>query len=318
MHAYTTTAQQSYGMVNQPVIDLRITPLAYDPILGPDIELSEKMLGTYYEIFKQVLPPENRDPHLDSQLLYGETVKIVTEGKWLEVEAIEQEHFNNTKQRFEPIKGFVKNNQITRITTIPECNIAVSTLHTHIQTNNGIITLPMGTLLSGKPYTNNQYEVSLTDGRHGFITTDVCTFLENITEEKMRNQIVSCANKLVGKSYKWGGRGPDSIDCSGLINLSYRTCGIIIPRNAHCIYKKFKHINGNDLQPGDVIFFAKKDTFHVIHILLYCGDGKIIQSSTSKGSVIKQNDIDLLGKSISDIKSGDIFANYILFFGTLF
>ncbi|SDI80502.1 NlpC/P60 family protein [Nonomuraea jiangxiensis] len=58
-----------------------------------------------------------------------------------------------------------------------------------------------------------------------------------------------------GKPYLWGGTGPDSFDCSGVIYSAYRAAGLQIPRTTFTQWPFGIRILDGDEQPGDLVFF---------------------------------------------------------------
>ena len=84
----------------------------------------------------------------------------------------------------------------------------------------------------------------------------------------------------VGKPYVWGATGPDSYDCSGLVQRSYAMAGIALPRTSREQARVGKAVELPDLLPGDLLFWAydPSDLSTVHHVALYLGDGKIVQS----------------------------------------
>ena len=84
----------------------------------------------------------------------------------------------------------------------------------------------------------------------------------------------------VGKPYVWGATGPDSYDCSGLVQRSYAMAGVALPRTSREQARVGKAVDLPDLLPGDLLFWAydPSDLSTVHHVALYLGDGKIVQS----------------------------------------
>ena len=85
----------------------------------------------------------------------------------------------------------------------------------------------------------------------------------NITPDLLPNelgaQIVAAAKKYIGRSYS-------SMDCSGLVRVAYRDCGLSSmsgPTSAgmaqKCRDMGVLFTDASQLQAGDLIFFARKD-----------------------------------------------------------
>ena len=73
----------------------------------------------------------------------------------------------------------------------------------------------------------------------------------------------------LGLPYAWGGGGsrgpgpglaPDEgvigFDCSGLTQYAYAQAGISIPRNSRAQYAALPKVSSDDLQAGDLVFWA--------------------------------------------------------------
>jgi cell wall-associated NlpC family hydrolase len=98
------------------------------------------------------------------------------------------------------------------------------------------------------------------------------------------NQAVSMAiafaEQQIGKPYLWGGTGPDSFDCSGLVMMAYRAGGIYIPRVSQDQWKFGPRVPASQVEPGDLVFFAGSDgTVQAPgHVGLVIGNGKMIEA----------------------------------------
>ncbi len=66
------------------------------------------------------------------------------------------------------------------------------------------------------------------------------------------------AVRQVGKPYQWGGTGPQSFDCSGLVYAAYRYAGIILPRTTQEMLASplLIKITKRQARQGDLAFFG--------------------------------------------------------------
>ena len=84
-----------------------------------------------------------------------------------------------------------------------------------------------------------------------------------------------------GFPYIWAGMSPKGTDCSGFVRTVLFMHDIIIPRDASQQAPKGERIYGTeDLLPGDLVFFGRKDTAapRVSHVGIYLGEGRFIHS----------------------------------------
>jgi cell wall-associated NlpC family hydrolase len=100
---------------------------------------------------------------------------------------------------------------------------------------------------------------------------------------------VQVAQRYLGVRYVFGGTDPSvGLDCSGLVQLVFRELGIALPRTAQQQYDATTHVDRADLQPGDLVFFARTyaDPHDwVTHVGIYIGDGRQINAPT-EGQVV--------------------------------
>ncbi|OCR26344.1 peptidase P60 [Pseudomonas syringae] len=93
---------------------------------------------------------------------------------------------------------------------------------------------------------------------------------------------------LVGTPYHWGGNTPDSgFDCSGLIGYVYRdAAGIALPRSTRdMIGMRAPNVGREQLQTGDLVFFATGGGSQVSHAGIYVGEGRFVHAPATGGTV---------------------------------
>ena len=90
-----------------------------------------------------------------------------------------------------------------------------------------------------------------------------------------------------GTRYALGGMSKRGIDCSGLVQTTYREhLGIELPRTTEYQALVGKAIRRSDLRAGDLVFF--KTGRKLRHVGIYIEDGKFFHASTSKGVMISR------------------------------
>ena len=94
---------------------------------------------------------------------------------------------------------------------------------------------------------------------------------------------ISFALGEVGKPYVWGATGPATYDCSGLIMRAFQTAGINLPRVSREQFYSGGHVPVAQAQPGDLLFYAtdRNDPATIHHVVLYMGDGKMVEAPYS-------------------------------------
>ncbi|EZI29128.1 C40 family peptidase [Pseudomonas extremaustralis] len=93
---------------------------------------------------------------------------------------------------------------------------------------------------------------------------------------------------LVGTPYRWGGNTPDSgFDCSGLIGFVFRdAAGISLPRTTReLIVMRGQDVSEQNLQTGDLLFFATGGGSQVSHAGIYVGEGRFVHAPQTGGTV---------------------------------
>ncbi|WP_280250258.1 NlpC/P60 family protein [Nocardia abscessus] len=85
---------------------------------------------------------------------------------------------------------------------------------------------------------------------------------------------LAAATTQIGKPYEWGGTGPSSWDCSGLVQWAYRQVGVSIPRTTWQQAKAGTPVPRAALSPGDVVVLNSDGS----HVGLYAGGGQVLNA----------------------------------------
>ena len=95
----------------------------------------------------------------------------------------------------------------------------------------------------------------------------------------LRAELVKTARRFIGVPYRWGGTdAEDGFDCSGLTLVCYRLNGLNLPRVSRSQYQAGRRVARDQLQQGDLVFFATHGGSRVTHVGLYIGNGKFIHA----------------------------------------
>lgn len=145
--------------------------------------------------------------------------------------------------------------------------------------------LPVSDAVIGTPVWANRCEkrgwrsVQLPDGKIGFVRSHS---LESGRRGRAvsRNRLSTIGLKFLGVPYLWGGNTPKGFDCSGLIQRTFRLCGILLPRDSdmQAEFGRGKRSGRIDsLQMGDLLFFGKSRS-QITHVAIYLSDSLFLHA----------------------------------------
>ncbi len=145
------------------------------------------------------------------------------------------------------------------------------------------ISLPLGSVVVPLEKQEEEWrKVLLADGRTGYVMDGILgeyhTAPVSEDEQTLRSALVEAALRYRNTHYRWGGKSPQGIDCSGLCSMAYLLCGIIIFRDAS-IREEFplRQIPLEQIKAGDLIFFPG-------HVAMYLGDDRFCHATAKAGS----------------------------------
>lgn len=113
---------------------------------------------------------------------------------------------------------------------------------------------------------------------------------QSSNQAKVEN-IIDLAKSFKGVRYKYGGSSKKGMDCSGLIQTSFKSELVVLPRTTKDLVKSGNWIALNKVKKGDLLFFAtSKNSKNINHVGLVTtiqnGEIHFIHSSSSQGVII--------------------------------
>ncbi len=101
----------------------------------------------------------------------------------------------------------------------------------------------------------------------------------SLTSSQLTTMLTAALSRR-GMPYVWGGSGPATFDCSGLVQWSFAQAGIVMPRVAADQARTGPLIPFSQAQPGDLMFWHTDPTApdYISHVAIYLGNGQMIQA----------------------------------------
>ena len=200
-----------------------------------------------------------------TQLLLGEAVQVLEEqGDWVRVVSLSQPSSKNHLG----YPGWMRRAHIgapVMRTTGPTAFVVTRTAVCSLE-DDRLTELSFGTALWVDDVTEESVGVLLPGDRRGNIpASNVRLGHKEQQPTYGPDDLLDTARQFLGMRYLWGGNSAWGFDCSGLVHLTYRAQGVVVPRDAFDQAVDVIPVSLDDVQPGDLYFFARpgERVYHV-------------------------------------------------------
>lgn len=109
------------------------------------------------------------------------------------------------------------------------------------------------------------------------------------TETDLGSEVALRAIALVGTPYRYGGADLSGFDCSGLVYFVHQELGFTVPRTAAEQQRVTDHLNRDELQPGDLLFFRTSKRQRISHVGIYVGESRFVHAPQSGKQIELRN-----------------------------
>lgn len=170
-----------------------------------------------------------------------------------------------------------------RLTVVSRPEVKVYSTPTPTSPREVVSELVMSSIVEGKLSDGKMSEVTLPDGRRGYVDSKAVLPIEEWAARSLdMDSVLETAYWLMGTPYLWGACSTKSVDCSGLVCVAYFDRGILTLRDARQQIEIGRHIAPEDtagLRKGDLLFFSNTPDGRISHVAIYDADEKYIHSS---------------------------------------
>lgn len=99
--------------------------------------------------------------------------------------------------------------------------------------------------------------------------------------------VIAFARAQIGDAYVLGASGPNSWDCSSLLQAAFKQAGISLPRVSQDQSTAGTPVSLSNVQPGDILYWGSAGS-GAYHVALYVGDGKFIGAENPSTGIVEK------------------------------
>ncbi len=241
-----------------------------------------------WAILKSTVVPIMKNPHVESELadegLYGMVVKILQEenDEWVYIETHYGYHGYMQKHHLHIGSSDTLKWKEEADYVIIHPMVDVMAAPKYASYSIALLTRGAFVGISGE-IEGDWIQINLPQGEKGWIRKSFIKKMEQYQVDKqedvLRSKLVDTALSYIGTQYRWGGKSPMGIDCSGLCSMAYMLNGIVIYRDAVLKDEYMKGIEREAIKPGDLLFFPG-------HVAMYMGQDRYVHATGREGKVL--------------------------------
>ncbi|MDK2971227.1 MAG: hypothetical protein PWP23_982 [Candidatus Sumerlaeota bacterium] len=143
--------------------------------------------------------------------------------------------------------------------------------------------IPAGAVLPVRKETKETISVELPDGRLVAVPAGLVSVRPEGSLPVESVEAIQTAREMLGTPYLWGGKNTEGVDCSGLVQASFRSQGVSLARDAFQQALSGRLVGTRwhmDLmQPGDLVYFLGSRG-KISHTGIYLGGMEYIEAAS--------------------------------------
>lgn len=153
-----------------------------------------------------------------------------------------------------------------------------------IQAGESIVRIPLRARVA-----DSQGWIALPDGRRGPLIAGSVRALDEVQRLAHLEPVHHWARRCFGGTpYQWGGVTPWGVDCSGLVQTSFRARGTALPRDASQQVSCGDPVEPEHREPGDLLFFVDRAGGPVTHVAIAGENDTLVHSTLSCGGFVEE------------------------------
>ena len=207
---------------------------------------------------------------------------VSTEGKETLLEIVDSvDDFAVFKKNTQRATGASSTSQ--KNTVSPAANILTNAGTSGVSAAAGNIIQAAGDAISGTTGTSILSRSNVIEAGTSIVKS-ISSSLPIIATTASRQALIQYAKQFLGNPYVYGGTSlTDGADCSGFVQQIFKHFGITTGRSSRDQYANAQSISFEQLQPGDLVFYASGD--YINHVAIYAGDGVIIHAANARTGI---------------------------------